>query len=155
MHASDICVPGILGGNLAGLNYRLALGLGARVGLLPTPNSVEEQLFTDPDWYTLETLGALPADQQVLRAFFSQNPAGLEEEARLRLAQYLHEEYRTTRLQALQNKDRSVTTWERLSDELRESSVKKPDHIQAQLEQIGCSICPVEIDRLRGDQFQR
>jgi class 3 adenylate cyclase len=65
-----VCVLGIGGGTLSSLEYRLALALGAWVGVLRESGRGAGALLADPDWRSSSRLFELGADPAGLRAFF-------------------------------------------------------------------------------------
>jgi hypothetical protein len=60
---------GIDGGEISAFEYRLALALGARVGVLPESGREAAKLATDSDWKTSDRLVLLPANEDSVRAF--------------------------------------------------------------------------------------
>jgi hypothetical protein len=59
------------GGEIAAFEYRLALALGARVGLVEGSGREADRLFQDPTWANSPNLTRLPADPQAIRSFLS------------------------------------------------------------------------------------
>ncbi len=57
------------GGSIAAFEYRLALALGATVGVVSGSGGAADALLRDPLWVTLPNLFPLPADAKTLRAF--------------------------------------------------------------------------------------
>jgi ppGpp synthetase/RelA/SpoT-type nucleotidyltranferase len=91
-------VLGINGGPIAAFEYRLALALGARVGVVERSGREADALFQDSAWATNANLVRLPKDllQQdpaTVRAFV--RPAGLDIEKKKleELAALAHEQY--------------------------------------------------------------
>src|ERR1019366_7136329 len=73
----DVRVVGIDGGTIAGFEYRLALALGAAVGLLEPATRTAATLQQDLDWKSDPNLLALPKDAMTLRAFVQQTSPAL------------------------------------------------------------------------------
>jgi hypothetical protein len=65
------CLVGIGGGELSGFEYRLALALGARVGLVDGSGGAVEALAADPDWRRFPELVMLPSAAAVVRSFIA------------------------------------------------------------------------------------
>ena len=130
-------VLGINGGEIAALEYRFALALGARVGIVEGSGREAAKLLADDEWLPSENLVTLPADPMTLRAFLGPGSPKLPPDKREILARAIHEKYLQNRLQTLQ---RGLTAWEGLSPEFRESSGQQADHIFEKLRQIGYEI---------------
>lgn len=87
---------GIEGGDIAGVEYRLALALGAKVGIIPDSGRAADQLLLDPDWSCNSNLIRLPVtvlDEATLRAFVRPGAVNIERERIDELAQRVHETY--------------------------------------------------------------
>ena len=66
---ADVRLLGINGGIIAAAEYRLALGLGARVGLIEESGREAARLLPDADWAASARLVRLPRDAAAIRAF--------------------------------------------------------------------------------------
>jgi hypothetical protein len=69
---AEVRLLGINGGEIAAFEYRLALALGASVGILRNSGREADRLSVDPDWKTCENLILLPANANSVRAFVRQ-----------------------------------------------------------------------------------
>jgi hypothetical protein len=67
--APQIRLLGVNGGEIAAFEYRLALALGAEVGLLAESGREADRIFQDPGWAKSPRLIRLPADPQAIRSF--------------------------------------------------------------------------------------
>lgn len=65
----SVCVLGVNGGTIAAAEYRIALALGARVGLVAGSGREAGRIFTDPAWSEHPRLVRLPRDGDAIRAF--------------------------------------------------------------------------------------
>jgi hypothetical protein len=70
----EVRVVGINGGRIAGAEYRIALALGAVVGVISESGREAGRILTDEQWSSLERLITLPRDAQTVRAFFGSLP---------------------------------------------------------------------------------
>ncbi len=111
---ADVKLVGINGGRIAGFEYRLALALGAQVGLIVDSGREAGGLQADLDWRDEFGLVLLPRTTEAVRQFLDQ-PREIQPLARL-----LHQEY------LLQHKPRDVSQqaalaeWRDLSERYRE-----------------------------------
>jgi ppGpp synthetase/RelA/SpoT-type nucleotidyltranferase len=68
---ASVRLLGIDGGRIAAAEYRIALALGAQVGLVEESGREAARTCSDRDWGNSERLVRLPADGQTMRAFVS------------------------------------------------------------------------------------
>jgi RyR domain len=130
----DVKVLGISGGEIAAIEYRIALALGASVGVIEDTGREVSRLLADEQWAVAETLLPLPHDAQTVRAFIGSGVAELDPESRDTIGRTIHEAYRQeTAVPALPR-------WEELGEEFRESNRLQAEHIFAKLGQIGCGV---------------
>ena len=85
---------GFGGGALSAVEYRIALGLGATVGIVAGTGGATEQLLKDAIWSGMANLLELPFDTATIRAFITPSgctidPATEEEMARTAHATYV------------------------------------------------------------------
>ena len=66
---SDVMLLGIGGGPLSHVEYCVALGLGASVGIVMNTGGTADQLLKDDLWSDLPNLYPLPFDATTVRAF--------------------------------------------------------------------------------------
>jgi hypothetical protein len=138
---SEVRVLGINGGGIAGAEYRIALALGARVGLVAQSGREAGKLSTDTYWSSSSgVLINLPKDAQTLRAFVGSRSFDLSAEVGDSIAKAIHEEYRATRVATGQIADPAMSEWGELSDDLKESNRDQARHIAEKLRHIGCFV---------------
>lgn len=137
---SDVKVIGINGGSIAAAEYRIAMALGADVGIVEGSGREAGKLLQDSDWGTDEHLLPLPADPATLRAFVGPGAAQLDEALREPLAQSIHEEYRHNQMEEARTASPSTAPWADLSEHLKESNRAQADHISEKLQAIGCEV---------------
>jgi hypothetical protein len=66
---ADVRVLGINGGRIAALEYRVALALGAPVGILERSGRSADALLDDPVWGARPGLRRLPRDAGAIQRF--------------------------------------------------------------------------------------
>lgn len=69
IHPAEVALLGAGGGRVSAAEYRIALGLGARVGLLDGTGGEAERLLEDPDWRSSPNLTRLPLEAPAVRRF--------------------------------------------------------------------------------------
>ena len=130
---------GVNGGRIAATEYRIALALGATVGLVADSGREAGRLLAEEGW-SVAHLVRLPADAETLRAFLTLAPPQLPDATRNALARSIHEEFRQERLRTQPADDPALSPWERLPDDLRMSNLAQADHIVEKLRRIGCAV---------------
>jgi ppGpp synthetase/RelA/SpoT-type nucleotidyltranferase len=138
---ATVRVLGINGGRIAALEYRIALALGATVGLVADSGREAGRLLragADP----VPRLIRLPQDGETIRAFLAPAVPPSAPAVRETLGRAVHEAYREERLRTDWGRDPALAPWETLADDLRSSSLGQADQIVAKLERIGCAIAP-------------
>jgi hypothetical protein len=142
---SQVKLLGINGGHIAAFEYRLALSLGATVGILRDSGREAGRLGWDTDWQDAPNLVLLPTDLESLRMFAAPPPrltVGPKE--RDIMGRKCHEIYRAQKLESVSKENTSLLNWEELPEPFKESSCQLADHIGAKLAAIGREACRVE-----------
>jgi len=128
---SKVKVLGINGGRIAALEYRLALALGAQVGVVTASGRAVDELRPDVDWYNARNLLWLPRDKMTVRAFVHaiQTPPCSEEIKALGKA--IHEKF-------LQEKrypadDDAMKPWEQLGKTFKDSNLMQAAYLKQAL----------------------
>ncbi len=140
MAAADVRVLGVNGGRIAAAEYRVALALGATIGLVVDSGREAGRLLRDERWSSPQLL-ALPADGETLRAFLAPVAAPLPEPTRSTLGRSIHERSRRERVPR-PDIDPSLADWDDLPGDFRDSNLQQADHIGAKLRRIGCVAVP-------------
>jgi hypothetical protein len=138
----DVRVVGIDGGTIAGFEYRLALALGATVGLLEPATRTAATLQQDPDWKSDPNLISLPKDAMTLRAFLQQASPALTDGRLEAAAQTIHEQFLAEN--RYKNPDPAMKPWADLRDDFKNSNRLQASRIAAFLERIGYRLEPAE-----------
>jgi ppGpp synthetase/RelA/SpoT-type nucleotidyltranferase len=139
-HPREVRVLGIGGGVTASLEYRLALALGARVGILQASGGEAAVLLTDDDWRGSENLIPLPPDRTTLRAFIGSGTPLLDPGIRDTLAMHIHREYQEAQFTSLKSQLPSIQEWASLREDFRESNRQQADYLVEKLKEIGCTV---------------
>lgn len=146
---ANVKLIGIEGGQISATEYRIALALGASVGIVEGSGYEAAKLLSDRDWHTSPNLFPLPADALTIRAFVGSGAPTLEPDIREAVAQAIHEEYRESQQRTKLKADPSMTDWSGLKDNLKESNRKQADDIVSKLREIGCTMHKVGKENVR------
>lgn len=140
---SSVRVLGFGGGRIAAAEYRIALALGATVGLVAESGREAGRLLGEGRWSGRGVL-RLPADAETLRAFISPPSGALSGALLERVARAAHESYRRERMKTPPSSDPSLAEWEDLPADLRASNIAQAQAIGAKVARVGCAVVPVE-----------
>jgi ppGpp synthetase/RelA/SpoT-type nucleotidyltranferase len=136
----DVRMVGIDGGDIAGFEYRLALALGATVGLVAPVTRTAAIVHQDPDWKSDSNLVLLPKDAMTLRAFVQQPSSGLTSDQVEMAAQIIHEQFLGENRYS--NPDLAMQPWADLRDDLKNSNRMQASRIATFLERVGYRLEP-------------
>jgi ppGpp synthetase/RelA/SpoT-type nucleotidyltranferase len=139
----EVKVLGVNGGRIAAAEYRIALAVGAAVGLVAGSGREAGRLLGDQRWAGHQ-LVRLPADGETLRAFLTPPPRPLLAPIRRRLGKSIHEAYRHQRRKTQPVTDPALASWKDLTEDLQASNLAQADDIAAKLARIGCIITPAD-----------
>jgi len=142
--AGDVRVVGINGGRIAAAEYRIALALGAAVGVISESGREAGRILTDEQWSSLERLITLPRDAQTIRAFFGSKLFEMSERDCETIAQAVHERFLAAKAASLTPTGRAIAPWELLDEDFRESNRAQARHIEEKLRDIGCAVVSAE-----------
>ncbi len=139
----DVNVLGINGGTIAGFEYRLALALGATVGIIQSSGRVAVDMKEEQDEWRRGALVWLPADPMSLRAFVQppaepqkpfDEPDVLESAART-----VHEKYREDKIASA---DPALKPWEPLDEGYKEANRQQVRYARRILATEGYQVRP-------------
>jgi hypothetical protein len=97
---SSVHLIGIGGGALAAVEYRMALAMGAQVGVMSIPKEFGEssdavdRILTDPQWKGFKNLLPLPRDPATLHAFLAPGKNAIPRDQIEQMAEQVHVNYR-------------------------------------------------------------
>ena len=140
---STVRVIGISGGKLAGFEYRLALMMGAKVGVLKGSGRAADSILEDPDWKDHPNLILLPYDPQTVKVFAAGvSSEGIFTEAqREEAARSQHQtNVKKRRLDSVGDSLPENQPWDSLRPDLKDSIRERVDYIVAQLRAVGLRI---------------
>ena len=137
---ATVKVLGINGGRIAAAEYRIALALGATVGLIADSGREVTRIMQDEDRFDSGKLIYLPADVMTVRAFVGTAGDRLVEKERKKVAQRIHDIYRKTRREQLLTAEPVMQDWQELPVDLMHSNLRQADNILDKLSEIGCTV---------------
>jgi tetratricopeptide (TPR) repeat protein len=140
----DVKVLGLNGGDIAAVEFRIALGLGASVAVLEGSGREATKLLADEVWAVSETLVPMPIDAQTVRAFIGPGVPPLDSFVREGMAKSIHDHHR-------KQTEYTQPPWEAVEDRKRTSSRSQAEHNILKLHSIGCEV--VDIGRPPTDLF--
>ncbi len=144
IYPSDVLIMGINGGRIASLEYKIALALGAKVGLIGESGRGASRMLKDDEWGEAPGLISLPSDAQTIRAFLGYEKINIDTQKREDIATDFHERHsQPKREKAVAEKikeEPALAQWQYLRIDYKESSRQCVDHIAEKLREIGCEI---------------
>jgi hypothetical protein len=140
---SAVRVLGINGGRYAGLEYRLAVMMGAKVGVLKGSGRAADAILEDPDWKDHPNLIELPYDPQTVKIFVAgfSSEGVLADVEREEAARRQHERnVEQRRRQSIRDDRPENRPWEGLRADLKDSIRERVDFIVEQLGAFGMRV---------------
>jgi ppGpp synthetase/RelA/SpoT-type nucleotidyltranferase len=137
----DVLLLGFGGGALSAVEYRIALGLGASVGIVSGTGGEAEKLLMDPLWSGMPNLYELPLDSATIRAFVMPSDHDLDPAAQLEMAKTFHAKFVSgsgRRLPA------NMQPWERLQETFRRANLEQAHYSVEILEAAGFNVVKVD-----------
>jgi mutator protein MutT len=128
---ADVRLLGINGGLIAGLEYRFALALGARVGLLKNSGREAERLIQDWPPDRTPNLFVLPKDPMTVRAFLHfgvGDSTTLSPKIVMTAARQIHEDFLDQ--QRYSHPDPVMQPWAKLREDLREFNRNQIEYLE-------------------------
>ncbi|KKM66910.1 hypothetical protein LCGC14_1476420 [marine sediment metagenome] len=142
--ADQVKLLAIGGGDISAVECRIALALGATVGVLQGSGRAASRLLDDPDWQESAGLLTLPADAMTVHEFIRPSAPQLPEGIRQTMGKAIHEEYLKGQEGKIKSEQPSLAEWDKLLGHLKESNCQQADHIRAKLERLGYTIRKVK-----------
>jgi 8-oxo-dGTP pyrophosphatase MutT (NUDIX family) len=134
---SDVWVLGFGGGKISAFEYRLALALGATVGVVHWPGDAAEELLSDPLW-PAPNLFPLPRDAKTIRAFVVRDGCPFGETELVEMAREFHNRYRADNPGKI--KPDNLKPWEQLPDTYRTANLEQAAYVIRILEAAGFGV---------------
>ena len=133
----EVLVVGINGGRISDTEYRLALGLGAKVGLVQNSGRAASALMADADWKMHPRIIVLPEEDVIAWSFVHQNrPSSLSKEEIERVAPEVHEFYLKKKFASGATSDESMKPWANLAESLKNSNRQQIAFIESVLNKV-------------------
>lgn len=120
VNPSDVRVFGINGGSIAAFEYKLALALGATVGVIETSGRAVADLMPDADWWNMHNLLWLPSDPMVARALVNPGTAEMTPAQLDQSGQAIHEKFLEDN--RYRRSDPAMKPWSDLREDIKESN---------------------------------
>ncbi|GAB6093850.1 hypothetical protein JCM14469_01020 [Desulfatiferula olefinivorans] len=157
INPSDVKLIGINGGQISQFEYRLALAMGAKVGIIKESGRAATEIFNNADWIDVPNLFELPNDPQSVRIFVQpmKRSNDLISEDRDEMAKEAHNQYRENQKKRYLVNDPAMADWENLTDSLKISNFHQIDHIITKLDAIGCTIKKVQTGTIKLKKFTK
>ncbi len=155
IHPESVKLLGINGGRIAAAEYRLALALGAKVGIIAGSGRSADELLADPEWKDSPNLLRLENDPPQVHAFVCPGSLPVAQSDLLQLACNIHNEYRRRRVDTLHEDDPAMKEWDSLRSDYQISNLDQANHIPAKLRKIGCRIVKLESGEIKEYLFSK
>lgn len=138
---TSVKLLGINGGPIAAFEYRLALALGAKVGIIENSGREAAKVWFDEDWSNSPV--CLPNDPMTVRAFVGPGDSPWRAEERERMARSIHERYREAHTESVIRTEPAMVDWDRLDKVFKDSNFDQADHILQKLHEVGYDVARV------------
>ena len=140
----DVRVLGINGGVISAFEYRMALALGAKVGVIRESGRAATDICEDPEWKEFKNLLPLPTDLETLKMFVNPpKPTGLIDAMTIEtMAKEAHEDFLKNQKKRMREKDRAMADWPDLPQDLQDSNRQQMRHIEAKLAAVRLGVRP-------------
>jgi hypothetical protein len=135
IHPSEVRVLGINGGRIAAFEFKLALALGATVGIIEKSGRAVYELLPDAEWW-----GALrlPLDEMTVRAFVNPGKPRMSKADLTKTAKEIHKQYRKEHKGRFT--DPAMVPWPKLKPGLKASNIEQAKFIEAALRHVGFGV---------------
>ena len=148
--ATDVMLLGIGGGPLSHVEYCVAMGLGASVGIVMNTGGTADQLLKDDLWSDLPNLYPLPFDATTVRAFVIPPQREFTDGVEDKMAKSFHKVFvsgSTNRLPA------NMRPWKNLDDTFKTANQQQAKYAVTILEAAGFEVHEAQGDPKILDDF--
>jgi hypothetical protein len=139
----QVRVLGINGGEIAALEYRLALAFDASVAVLERSGREAARLLQNEEWGRAERLMVLPAETAVVQAYVRAGritpPPGFGDRPEA-VAKDIHADYVAVCFAEQRQSNPSIREWEELTEDLKDSNYQQALHWIDHLKQCEFSV---------------
>jgi len=133
----DVLLVGFGGGSLSAVEYRVALGFGASVGIVMDTGGSADALLADPVWASLPNLFPLPVDASTVRGFLIPGHRDFEPPVCEEMARSFHSQYVANSSGKLPP---TLRPWEKLSETYRRANLEQARYAIEILEAAGFEV---------------
>jgi len=133
----DVLLVGFGGGSLSAVEYRVALGFGASVGLVMDMGGSAAALLADPVWASLPNLYPLPVDTSTVRALLIPGRHDFEPRVCEEMARSFHSQYVANSSSKLPP---TLRPWEKLSETYKRANLEQAKYAIEILEASGFEV---------------
>jgi hypothetical protein len=140
------------GAAISAVEYRIALGLGASVGVVSGTEGAVESLLADPLWSRLPNLLPLPADPKTLRAFAITSTREFRDGDPEAMGQQFHQQYVANSQSKLPP---NMRPWDKLADTFKKANIEQAKYSVQILQAAGFEVRQVENAPVIFDDFTR
>ena len=137
----DVLLLGFGGGALSAVEYRIALGLGASVGIVAGTGGAAERLLADPLWSGVSNLYQLPFDAATVRAFVVPPDHDIDPAAQEEMAKTFHARYLAGSARRLPP---NMRPWDKLGDTFKKANREQAHYSVEILEAAGFEVRRVD-----------
>lgn len=148
----EVKVLAVNGGPITAFECRLALALGATVGIMGGGGEAPADLRQEADWWSKEKLLWLPHDSSALRAFVSPAKSSLRRELVERLGKAIHGEFLQDNRQ--KSADPVMMPWKELREDLRDSNRQQAAYAEDVLRKLGYGLRPTTKRKVARPSFK-
>lgn len=134
---ADVLLLGFGGGKISAFEYRLALALGATVGVVHWKGDSAEGLLNDPLW-SVPNLFPLPQDAKTIRAFVVRDGYQFGKAELVEMAREFHARYRADNLKKI--KPDNLKHWEHLPPTYEKANLEQAAYAIRILEAAGFGV---------------
>ncbi|RJQ83190.1 MAG: hypothetical protein C4519_07215 [Desulfobacteraceae bacterium] len=138
----EVKLLAINGGPIAAFEIKLALSIGAKVGVVRGSGRAAQEIAEDEAWLHTPGLLVLPRDTWTIKEFVRDIPPSLilTEKDREEMAQAAHQKYLDENRKKTIKQDANLQEWEKLPPDLKDSNRSQVDHYEEKLRAINRTI---------------
>lgn len=137
----DVQLLGFGGGPLSAVEYRIALGLGAKVGLVMDSGGSADELLQDQLWATAPNLLPLPLDPASVRALAHPPQTDLDDSTLEKMGMAFHVEYVRNSANKLPG---AMKPWAKLDNTFKTANLEQAKYTVQILEACGFEVRPAK-----------
>lgn len=133
---ADVKLIGINGGIIAGMEFRMALALGAQAAIFEGSGRAASDIFRDERFNACPNLLNVPKDAYSLRALVISPASRLKKENLVDAAKQIHENY----LNKIKSADPGQVQWDELEPSLKNSNIHQARYCEEVLRSCGYAV---------------